>query len=295
MSATIISNDIIQLENGDYEYFEEVLIPSEEQEHFIIKGKEIIGDYENVIVTGDKSSNKLWFTMRDSFDGEPLHDKTFKIWFSTPDGFVDSDEPAEIIHNEDKEQIRFCWQLEAKHSRVEGKITFALEITDDTGYEWNTKEAELTVEKGFIKNGTVPPIERGWVNQCITDSAEAITLAKATASQTANLTAKVNSIFASFAVSDYIKGITVGMVISPLFPVKFNTWSVHRGETELASGLNPTAAFITPSAIFKQQDDETITVKFHTDKITIVTELEIVNQYDTSIWGVLEFTEFVSN
>ena len=289
MDVNIISNDVIQLENGSYDFFEEVLIPSEEQEHYKIVGREITGDYENVIVTGDKISNRIWYTMRDSYDGVPLYGKTFKIWFKTPDGYVDSDEPCEIVHNEAKGQIRFCWLLNPKHSRIQGNINYALEISDDSGYEWNTLEATLTVKKGFDKNGEVPPIERGWVEKCIDDSSSALSTANQTAASAALFASKIQSIFASCAISNKVAGITVGMAVSGLFPLKFDSWSVSLGEKVLASALGPEDEFVTAPVIFQ---NEGITVTFYVGTLQIVTELEIINKHGNIQWGILKFKEF---
>ncbi len=104
-----------------------------------------------------------------------------------------------------------------------------------------------------------------------------------------SVASKLQNIFASCAISNKVEGITVGMAVSGLFPLKFDSWSVNFGDSVLASALGPEDEFVTAPVIFQ---NEGITVTFYVGTLQIVTELEIINKRGNIQWGILKFKEF---
>lgn len=270
-------------------YIEEynAIVTEEIQEEFAINGRKIEGTYEHIVVSGDDSSNTVYFSMNETFDGVALDEKDFKILYKTPDGYTDIADPVEFLVSGGK--IRFGWLLTGTVTRIPGVVEFAIRITSN-GYIWNTLPATLTVEEGFSMSGSeIPELERDWVENCLETSKSALTLATNNANSIAFLSAKIQSIFATFAIENKIAGITVGMTVSGLFPLKFDSWSVHLDDKVLASALGPEDEFVTAPVMLQ---NEGIIVKFQTGTVEIVTELEIINKSGNTAWGILKFIEF---
>lgn len=142
-----------------------ILTPSEEvEEHFIVNGREIVGEYKHIIVEGDENSNTIYITMNDTFDGQQLYPKNIEIRYTTPDGYVGYDKPK-ITHS--GSVIRMAWLLDGNVSRTHGKVEFSIWVTSES-YEWKTLSTSFNVEKKQEAFGAeAPPPERDWVRKVI--------------------------------------------------------------------------------------------------------------------------------
>lgn len=264
-----------------------IISPSEEiEEHYIVNGREIVGEYKHIVVAGDMNSNTIYITMNTTYDGVDRSEKKIEIIFTTPDGYTGIREPKVTVSGS---TMRLAWKLEKEEARLPGTIEFSIRITSDN-YEWKTLSATFEVEKAHsVLSTDIPEIERDWVSKCLENSESALTLSTNNANSIAFLSAKIQSIFATCAIENKIAGITVGMTVSGLFPFKTFSWSVHLDEKVLASGLGPEDEFVTAPVILQ---NEGIIVKFQTGNAEIVTELEIINQIGNTAWGILNFIKF---
>ena len=97
----------------------------------------------------------------------------------------------------------------------------------------------------------------------------------------------VKNVFGTCFISDFVSGLTVGMVISLKFPLAFKYWSVWLGNTLLTkSALSEADTFITAPTIF---DNDNISVKLHTDKYNVVTSVKLLHRTDVASWGTLQY------
>ena len=141
----------------------ENMIKSEPDEHFVVVGRRITGFFENAAVTCDNSSNKIRFSMADTFDGEALWSKEIKIIYKTPDGYTDFALPDSLSHSDGI--MTFSWLLGENIARMAGTVTFAIRISGED-YVWNSLPASFNVSQGIIESGgEIPEYAAEWIAQ----------------------------------------------------------------------------------------------------------------------------------
>ena len=266
-----------------------ILTPSAEiEEHFIVNGREIVGEYEHIVVEGDENSNTIYITMNDTFDGKKLSSKKIEIPYTTPDGYTDIATPEVTTSGS---TIRLAWLLDATVARLPGKVEFSILVTS-AGYEWKTLSTTFTVEKGHSTLGTdIPAPERNWVAEVQEQTKAAVETANKTAKQGAELLLRLQNVIGSFMVTEYVEGLTSGMKINLLYPVNVSTWSVWIAGKKISGELKAGDAFVSASELFGNDD---ITVKLNTEKFVIVTTAVFVQRHDMASWGTLQFAEIES-
>lgn len=149
------------MKNNLYNEEIEKIIKSEPDENFVVAGRKITGFFENAAVTSDNSSNKIRFTMADTFDGVPLWDKEIKIIYKTPDGYTDFTFPYSI--SRENGIMTFSWLLGENVSRVAGNVTFAIRISGE-GFVWNSLPGYFKVSQGIIESTEeMPEYAAEWI------------------------------------------------------------------------------------------------------------------------------------
>lgn len=275
---------------SDYmERFQSIANPSAEiEEHFVVNGREIVGEYKHIVVKGDKNSNTIYITMNDTYDGKSLSSKKIEIPYTTPDGYTDIAQPGVTISGS---TIRLAWLLEENVARVSGEVEFSILVTS-TDYEWKTLSTTFTVEKGHSTLGTeVPAPERNWVSEVKEASSKAVETANNTAKQGAELLTALQNVLGTYIVTEYVEGLTSGMNINVLFPVNVSSWSVWLSGKKISGELKTDEAFVSASELFGNDD---ITVKLTTEKFIIVTTAMFSRRQNPASWGTLQFVEFES-
>lgn len=266
------------------EELQNILTPSAEiEEHFIVNGREIVGEYKHIVIKGDKNSNTIYITMNDTFDGIKLSSKKIEIPYTTPDGYTDKAEPKITVSGS---TIRLVWLLDENVARVSGEVEFSILVTSEA-YEWKTLSAKFTVENGHSTLGTdIPTPERDWVKKVEDDSSNAHEIAQKTSEKAAELLKTLNAVFGLCVVTEYVESITSGMNISLLYPLPINGWSVWLADKKVSGELKLDEAFVSASELFGNDD---ITVKLHNSKFDIVTTATFIKRQESASWGTLQF------
>ena len=145
--------------NGEFEK----IIKSEHDENFVIKGRKIIGFFENIAVTCDSLSNNICFAMADTYDGISLWDKEIKIIYKTPDGYTDFAYPHSV--SRENGIMYFSWLLSENVARLAGNVTYAIRISDGD-FVWNSLPACFKVSQGIIESGEeIPEYASEWIKE----------------------------------------------------------------------------------------------------------------------------------
>ena len=161
---------------------QDIPVYQDTQENYIVNDREIIENPtppfdNNILVTNDNKSNRLWFNMYYTFDNRILDDENKEIsivWVNAGDekGLSLATE-IEVIQEENR--LTFAWDVPIQATHIEGTVYFAVRITskqtETTGeptYVWNSLAGSVIVRKGLVTdefneldNASYPP---GWVD-----------------------------------------------------------------------------------------------------------------------------------
>ena len=121
------------------------------EEHFVVYDRIISpynqATYNNIIVTTDDRSNRIWFSMWKTFDNRELIEKTIKvIWINAEGMKGESICESKTISGD---RLYFAWNIPSSVTVKAGTIQFALRITD-TDYAWHTLPAEIQCVQGLM-------------------------------------------------------------------------------------------------------------------------------------------------
>lgn len=131
---------------------ENIIVPQDVQEHFIIKDREIIPNPNpkfdnNILVTYDNKSNRLYFNMYHTFDDRNLNDKAISIVWINANNERGTTVAEDV--NFIEERLTFSWNVPVEATYKAGTIYFAVHITT-TNYVWNSLAGTVEVRKGLI-------------------------------------------------------------------------------------------------------------------------------------------------
>lgn len=148
---TIIVNEDIQ---EDYIVYDRLITPNPE-----------LPFNENILVTNDNKSNRLYFNMWYTFDDRELENKDISIVWINALG------ERGITPCGDKQltgdRLSFSWDVPAEATVAAGDITFAIHIITER-YRWNTLPTTVEVKQGLITQEyeELPPATdvQGWLD-----------------------------------------------------------------------------------------------------------------------------------
>ena len=148
-----------------------ITVTADTQENYVIYDRTITENLDppfndNILVTADNLSNKLYFNMWNTFDDRDLENKEIKIVWTNAKG-----EKGMSLCTEkqvlDEHRLRFAWDVPLSATVKEGTLSFAVRITT-TDYVWNSLIGTVEVRQGLItetfNNLPAAQVEPGWVD-----------------------------------------------------------------------------------------------------------------------------------
>ena len=148
----------------------DITVQQDNQEHYIIYDRVLTQNTEppfneNVLVTNDNNSNRLYFNMFYTFDDRELENKDISIVWINANG--DKGETPCGDKTLDGDRLYFSWNVPLAATQYAGDITFAVHITTDN-YKWNSLPTTIAVRQGLITDeyNELPNAEtyQGWTN-----------------------------------------------------------------------------------------------------------------------------------
>ena len=140
------------------------------QEHYIIYDREITPNPDpqfnnNILVTWDNRSNRLYFNMYYTFDDRTLTDKEISVVWINANGDKGMSLCEDVTLENDR--LYFSWNVPIEATYCAGIINFAIHITTDN-YIWNSLAGSVEVKKGLIteefNNLEEAKLQLGWVD-----------------------------------------------------------------------------------------------------------------------------------
>ena len=140
------------------------------QEHYIIYDREITPNPDpqfnnNILVTWDNRSNRLYFNMYYTFDDRTLKDKEICVVWINANGDKGMSLCEDVTLENDR--LYFSWNVPIEATYCAGIINFAVHITTDN-YIWNSLAGSVEVKKGLIteefNNLEEAKLKPGWVD-----------------------------------------------------------------------------------------------------------------------------------
>lgn len=271
--------------------------------YFVIDGENRTitppSDFKHFGVESDEDTTRVYFECPQYVgDGIDLTDMNITVNFKNANGEKDAYIVTDV--EGDGNTIHFSWLLSRKVTKYKGTVQFIICAvkTNSQGVilkEWNTTLCSGDVLEGLeVELPSASENEYDVISQLLDISNTAKDTAERTQSAFLTFAGDVQSVFGTCFISQYVKGITVGMVISSKFPLTFTHWSAWLGDTKLnKADLGVSDPLITPPGVFENTSDEgepiPVTVKFHTDKYNIVTTVNILQSNDVASWGTLQY------
>lgn len=275
------------------------IISGEVQEEFTVDGRKIVGDYDNIAVTTDDNANKIWFSMPDKFDGVDLYDKTIRIGFVTPDNCLGYSDPSDLVHSTGV--IKFSWLIDRRITRIAGKVSFAIRVTDGDNYVWNTLPAYFEVKQGIVETGDIAPDDRHWYDelkgivdnldaQQISQNATITGIAADTVEDALKQLNKGMTYYASrlmgfWSAIPIMKGTTAKISISLIYPISYSTWKVgvynedHTTVKILSPDISCGESFVTAALMFTDSGIDKLNIIIDGDfDITLNAQISVSNK-----------------
>lgn len=124
------------------------------------KTKEIEPITEQVMVSGEDSSQFIRFVMPRYYDGVDLSEKSIQIIYLSAEESSDINAARCVERND--EQIRFGWLVPAAACYEVGTLSFSVEVVGED-YVWKTKTYDIEVFDGLNGGEVIPePAEKTW-------------------------------------------------------------------------------------------------------------------------------------
>lgn len=122
--------------------------------------KEIEPITEQVMVSGEDSSQFIRFIMPRYYDGIDLSEKSIQIIYLSAEESSDIN-AARCVERSDT-QIRFGWVVPAAACYEVGTLSFSIEVVGDE-YVWKTRTYDIEVYEGLNGGEVIPePAEKAW-------------------------------------------------------------------------------------------------------------------------------------
>lgn len=146
---------------------ETIIVIPDTQENYIIYDREITENpdpqfNQNILVTKDNLSNRLYFNMWYTFDDRTLIDKEICIVWenAAQEKGLDICEDKHI----DGDRLIFAWDVPVDVTHVAGVVRFSVRITTKD-YIWNSLVGHIEVRQGLPYDEVTPAVApAGWVN-----------------------------------------------------------------------------------------------------------------------------------
>ena len=148
---------------------EQIVVQEDVDENYIVYDREITPNeqavYNNIVVTTDNKSNRVWFSMWKTFDDIELVDKEINIIWVNALGY--KGESLCVGKQVSGNRLYFAWNIPGTATVKAGPITYAIRIVD-TDYAWHTLPAVIECVQGLKDDGwdDLPDaqITPGWVD-----------------------------------------------------------------------------------------------------------------------------------
>lgn len=105
---------------------------------------------ENVLVTSDNLSNRLYFNMWYTFDDRELESKEISVIWVNAKGEKGVNVCVDKALILPEHRLTFAWNVPLEATYVAGTLKFAVRIVHDEKYIWNSLPAEVDVREGLI-------------------------------------------------------------------------------------------------------------------------------------------------
>ena len=147
-----------------------IVVVPDTQENYIIYDREITENPDpkfdnNILVTADNLSNRLYFNMWYTFDNRTLEDKEIKIVWTNAKGEKGMSLCGDKTLNNNT--LSFSWDVPIEATYKEGTVSFAVRITTEN-YTWNSLIGTVEVRQGLITEdfNDLPSAQAtpGWVD-----------------------------------------------------------------------------------------------------------------------------------
>lgn len=184
---------------------ETILVFPDVEENYIIQERELLENpnpqfNNNILVTRDNLSNRLYFNMYYTFDDNELAQKEICILWqnANKDKGISICKDITVVND----RLSFSWNVPIEATYVEGTIDFSIRITD-ADYIWNSLIGHVEVRKGIDYYTTPPTLApTGWTSY-IEEKCDVLTT-KLTKNQYEALATKDNDTL--YAVTDATDG-----------------------------------------------------------------------------------------
>lgn len=179
---------------------EHIVVQQDVEENYIVYDREISENpnpkfNNNILVTNDNLSNRLYFNMWYTFDDRELRNKEIKIVWVTPDGERGMTACEDKKLDAEGHRLSFSWNVPDTCTRKEGTIQFAVRITTEN-YIWNSLIGTVEVRKGLVTDEyddlEEAQSEPGWLEYI--EGKYRVSIQTLTAQQYANLTTKSDDV-----------------------------------------------------------------------------------------------------
>jgi hypothetical protein len=129
-----------------------ITVTADTQENYVIYDRTITKNpdppfNDNILVTADNLSNRLYFNMWYTFDDRELEDKEIKIVWTNANNEKGMSLCVDKALSDNK--LTFAWNVPIEATYKEGTIKFAVRITTDN-YVWNSLIGTVEVRQGLV-------------------------------------------------------------------------------------------------------------------------------------------------
>lgn len=131
---------------------EQIPVVEDRQEDYVVYDRVITANEtlpQNILVTDDDLSNRLYFNMWYQFDDRDLANKQISIiWLNANnEKGVNDCEDIQVISAESR--LTFSWNVPKEATYKAGTIRFAIRINFEEDYVWNSLPATVEVKQGL--------------------------------------------------------------------------------------------------------------------------------------------------
>lgn len=133
----------------------QIPVVEDRQEDYVVYDRVITANEtlpQNILVTDDDLSNRLYFNMWYQFDDRDLANKQISIiWLNANnEKGVNDCEDIQVISAESR--LTFSWNVPKEATYKAGIIRFAIRINFEEDYVWNSLPATVEVKQGLQVN-----------------------------------------------------------------------------------------------------------------------------------------------
>lgn len=134
---------------------EEIVVTEDRQEDYkvydrVIQPNETLP--QNILVTDDNLSNRLYFNMWHTFDDRDLYGKRISIIWINANNEKGVNDCGDIEVIAGQHRLTFSWDVPVEATYKAGTIRFAIRINFSDDYVWNSLPATVEVKQGLQVN-----------------------------------------------------------------------------------------------------------------------------------------------